>query len=204
MMIFGFVFAAAALALAAMNVLRMNRGQLFYLWCGIPVQFIFAGLAVFFILLGFLSLRYRRQKQTAGDLSVSENTNPGKRTLYLFEIAVYLVSASFIGICAYFLSNDALDSSLLDDHIHQMAFALSGVPCLLSFLPVSPAAKGKKAPGLAILSFILVILIVLLIGVMCVAVKIEPQGTEVTVCVITASVLAVILFIQSIRRLRRS
>lgn len=215
MTVFEFVLAAASLTLAAMNVFKMNSGNLFYCWCGIPVHYILAVLAVFFILLGALSHRYQKQipaasADAASSDAGSADADPGKqkRGLYLFEIAVYLVVALIIGGVVYYLMNEAQlyprIGGILVNHFHQMLFAATAIPGLLSLLPVSPAAKGKKAPGLAILSFILVILILLPVGLMCVGLKLNPQGADVTLCTVVAAIFAVILFIQSIRRLKRS
>lgn len=198
-MIIGFVFGVIMAVLAAINMLNMSSGKLFYIWCGIPVHFIFATFAVFFLLLGILSFVYGKQSRTTSGESVSE-----KRRLHCFEIFVFPAVLVFIGLFVYALMDDTWAVQTFTDVFPVYLLACAAVPGLLSLLPVSPASKGRKAPGLAILSFILVILFVLVNILICVGVKMNPMGTDANGCVIAAAVFTFILFIQSIRRLKRS
>ncbi len=128
----------------------------------------------------------------------------GKRSLYPFEIASYIIIGVWIILFIVENSRAYRRTRWIEDYAQYIILASGLIPALLSLIPPSAEAKGKPSPIAA--RVLLALLIPLTaIGVLCIAgVMIDPINPSVNSCLVVFGFSMILLLVQDIRRIRRS
>ena len=146
----------------------------------------------------------QRELEAPAFEAAASSAYSGKRSLYPFEIASYIIIGVWIILFIVENSRAYRRTRWIEDYAQYIILASGLIPALLSLIPPSAEAKGKPSPVAA--RVLLALLIPLTaIGVLCIAgVMIEPINPSVNSCLVVFGFSMILLLVQDIRRIRRS
>ena len=146
----------------------------------------------------------QRELEAPAFEAAASSAYSGKRSLYPFEIASYIIIGVWIILFIVENSRAYRRTRWIEDYAQYIILASGLIPALLSLIPPSAEAKGKPSPGAA--GVLLALLIPLTaIGVLCIAgVMIEPINPSVNSCLVVFGFSMILLLVQDIRRIRRA
>ena len=146
----------------------------------------------------------QRQLEAPAFEAAASSAYSGKRSLYPFEIASYIIIGVWIILFIVENSRAYRRTRWIDDYAQYIILASGLIPALLSLIPPSAEAKGKTSPVASRVLFALLIPLTG-IGILCiVGVIMDRINPSVNFCLVTFGLSMILLLIQDIRRIRRA